>query len=429
MSEVGRGRAAGPGRPARAICAPIPERESGGLQRTLNFHSMTARLYYTDAYLTTFDATVTGRRIYLDRTAFYPTSSGQPFDTGRLGGVAVVDVIDEGDRIAHVVESAVVGDRLAGAIDWARRFDHMQQHTGQHLLSGVIAEHFGHATVGVHFGRESATLDLDTPGFGHAEIVDAEARANAVVTENRPVEVSFEEAAAAAGLRKASDREGTLRIVTIRDLDRSACGGTHVHATGEIGAIAIRKVERVKQHVRLEFLCGLRAVRRARADADLLCALATPHSATAEELPALLEAQRAELKAGAAARRELEEAVAGSRARELHASIEADARGRRVAVVREAAGPVERLRALALAYAGLAGGVLIAVIADPPAMLLATAADTGLDAGRVLKAALESHGGRGGGNARVAQGSVREMAALEGVVEAVLSVVSADESS
>jgi alanyl-tRNA synthetase len=395
---------------------------------------MTDRLYYTDAYLTTFDATViaradAGRRIYLDRTAFYPTSGGQPFDTGRLGGVAVVDVIDEGDRIGHVVESPVAGDRLAGAIDWARRFDHMQQHTGQHLLSAVIAERFGHATVGVHFGRESATLDLGTPAFGHAEIVDAEARANAAVTENRPVEVSFEHAAAAAGLRKASDREGTLRIVTIRGLDRSACGGTHVRATGEIGAIAIRKVERVKQHVRLEFLCGLRAVRRTRADADLLSALASSHSATAEELPTLLEAQRAEFKAGAAARRELEEAVAGFRARELHASTPSDARGRRVAVVREAAGPMEQLRALAVAYAGLAGGVLIAMVGEPPAILLATAADTGLDAGRILKPALEANGGRGGGNARVAQGSAREVVALEEVVEAVLRAVSTHESS
>jgi alanyl-tRNA synthetase len=395
---------------------------------------MTTRLYYTDAYLTTFDARVVaradaGRRIYLDRTAFYPTSGGQPFDTGRLGDAAVVDVIDEGDRIAHVVESPVLGDRLAGAIDWPRRFDHMQQHSGQHLLSAVIAERFGHATVGVHFGRESATLDLNTPGLGHAEIVEAEARANAAVTENRPVEVSFEAAAAAAGLRKASDREGTLRIVTIRDLDRSACGGTHVRATGEIGAIAIRKVERVKQHVRLEFLCGQRAVRRTRADVDLLSALATSHSATAEELPTLLEAQRAELKAGAAARRELEEAVAGYRARELHASTPPDARGRRIAVVREAAGPVERLRAFAMAYAGLAGGVLIAVVAEPPAMLLATAADTGLEAGRILKPVLEANGGRGGGNARMAQGSVRELVALEEAVTVVMRVLSHPERS
>jgi alanyl-tRNA synthetase len=391
---------------------------------------MTDRLYYTDAYLTTFDAAVmaradAGRRIYLDRTAFYPTSGGQPCDTGRLGDVAVIDVIDEGDRIAHVVESPVVGDRLSGAIDWVRRFDHMQQHTGQHLLSAVIAERFGHATVAVHFGRESSTLDLDTPGFGHAEIVEAEAGANVAVTQDRPVDVSFEEAAAAAaGLRKASNRDGTLRIVTIRDLDRSACGGTHVRATGEIGAIAIRKVERVKQHVRLEFLCGLRAVRRARADADLLSALAISHSAAAEELPALLEAQRAEIKANGAARRELEDVVSGYRARELHASTPPDARGRHIAVVREAVGAVERLRALAQAYTGLSGGVLIAVVAEPPTALFATAADTGLDAGRILKPALDANGGRGGGNARMAQGSVGQVAALEGVVEALLRVVS-----
>jgi alanyl-tRNA synthetase len=374
---------------------------------------MTDRLYYTDAYLTTFAAAVAdradgGRRIYLDRTAFYPTSGGQPFDTGRLGNAVVVDVIDEGDRIAHVVDAPVAGDRLEGAIDWPRRFDHMQQHTGQHLLSAVIAERFGLATVSVHFGRESATLDLDSAGLTHEQVVEAEALANAVVTENRPVAVSFEDAASAGGLRKATGREGALRIVTIEGLDRSACGGTHVRATGEIGPIAIRKIERVKQQTRLEFLCGRRAVRRARADADLLSAVAAAHSATADELPALLEAQRAELKAGAAARRELEAIVAGFRARELHASIPLDARERRVAVVREAAGPVERLRGLAQAYSGLPGGVFIGAVADPPAVLLATAPETGLDAGRVLKPALEASGGRGGGNARMAQGSVRE---------------------
>jgi alanyl-tRNA synthetase len=222
---------------------------------------VTDRLYYTDAYLTAFDAAVVaradgGRRMYLDRTAFYPTSGGQPFDTGRLGGAEVVDVVDEGDRVAHLLASPVEGDRLDGRIDWPRRFDHMQQHTGQHLLSAVIAERFGHATVSVHFGRESSTLDLDTSALPHDQAVEAEALANAVVTENRPVGVSFEAAGATAGLRNASDRQGTLRIVTIEGLDRSACGGTHVRATGEIGAILIRKVERVKQLVRLEFLSG-----------------------------------------------------------------------------------------------------------------------------------------------------------------------------
>jgi alanyl-tRNA synthetase len=390
--------------------------------------AVTDRLYYTDAYLAAFDAAVLdraddGRRLYLDRTAFYPTSGGQPFDTGRLGGVEVVDVVDEGDRIAHLLAAPVPGDRLDGAIDWLRRFDHMQQHTGQHLLSAVIAERFGHATVGVHFGRESATLDLDTASFAHARAVEAEARANAVVTENRAVGVTFEAAATAAGLRKASGREGTIRVITIEGLDRSACGGTHVRATGEIGPILIRKVERVKQLVRLEFLCGARAVRRARADFDLVTGLATAHSAAPDDLPALRDAQRAELKAGAAARRELEESLASCRARELHAATTPDARGRRVAIVREPHGPADRLRRLAQAYAALPGAVFVGVVEQPAGLLLATAPDTGLDAGGTLKAALEANGGRGGGNTRLAQGAVKESAALSSVLADLLGAL------
>jgi alanyl-tRNA synthetase len=389
---------------------------------------MSERLYYIDAYRTEFDAAVVardddGRRVYLDRTAFYPTSGGQPFDTGDLGGVEVVDVVDEGDRIAHVLAGPVAGERLHGRVDWTRRFDHMQQHTGQHVLSAVIAQRFHAETLSVHFGRDASTLDLAIAGFSHDDLVRAETSANEVVTEDRPVGVSFEEASAASGLRKASRREGMLRIVTIEDLDRSACGGTHVRATGQIGPILIGGVERVKQLVRLEFRCGARAVRRARRDADLLDSLAASHSARPEELPALLENRRAELKEANAARHELEEMLAGYRARELYASVTPDADGRRVAVLREAHGPVERLRSLALAFAGLPAGVLLASTAAPPAVILGAAADAGADAGRVLKAALQRAGGRGGGNARLAQGSVGDAKALDGVVQLVLAAL------
>jgi alanyl-tRNA synthetase len=386
---------------------------------------VTDRLYYRDAYLVDFDAAVVGRadggrRVYLDRTAFYPTSGGQPFDTGRLGEADVVDVVDEGERIAHVVSAPVAGDCLSGRVDWSRRFDHMQQHTGQHLLSAVISERLGLETVSVHFGRESSTLDLTTAALSHDHLVEAERLANRAVTDNRPVTVGFEEAAAATGLRKPSDREGTIRIVTIEGLDRSACGGTHVHATGEIGAILLGKVERVRQVTRLEFLCGERAIRRTRTDADLLSGLAVAHSAAAEELPALLEAQRAELKAGAAARRELEEAVAGFRARELYGSITPDAQGRRVAVVRETQGPIDRLRPLSQAFASLSQAVFIGVVEQPPSLLLAVSADAGIDAGKQLKSALETVGGRGGGNPRSAQGTVKEPAGLRAVVDRVV---------
>jgi alanyl-tRNA synthetase len=387
---------------------------------------VTERLYYHDAYLADFDAAVVdraedGRRVYLDRTAFYPTSGGQPFDIGRLGESEVVDVVDEGGRIAHLLAGPVAGDRVRGRVDWPRRFDHMQQHTGQHLLSAVIADRFGHETVSVHFGKDSSTLDLAVAALPQDRVAEVERLANRRVTENRPVTVEFEDAARATGLRKPTGRQGTLRIVTIDGLDRSACGGTHVRATGEIGAILIRKVERVKQLVRLEFLCGERAVRRARADADLLSGIAAAHSAAADELPALLEGQRAELKAAITARRELEEALAGFRAGELYAAAPPDARGRRVAIVREALGPVDRLRALGQAYSALPAAVFVGVVESPPAVLFAAGTDTGVDAGKLLKSALEARGGRGGGNARSAQGTVRDQADLDPVVAALLA--------
>ena len=386
---------------------------------------MTLRLYYTDSYLRAFDADIVeraddGRRIYLDRTAFYPTSGGQPFDTGTLGGIAVVDVVDEGERVAHVLADPLAGIRVSGIVDWDRRFDHMQQHTGQHVLSAVLHERFGHATIGVHFGSESSTLDLDTPAMDHARLVEAESRANRLVTESRPVEVSFEEAGSAGGLRKTPAREGTLRIVTIRDLDRSACGGTHVRATGEIGPILIRKAERVKRNVRLEFLCGMRAVRRVRADLDLLTRLAGQFSAAAADLPALVEAQRAELKEAAAARRELEENLAALRARDLYAASTPDGSGVRSIVVREETGPIDRLRPLARAVAGMPRALFVGWTADPPALLVATSADSGLDAGRMLRSALEQVGGRGGGNERAGQGTAPSASALDEAVAAML---------
>lgn len=385
---------------------------------------MTERLYYTDSYLREFDADVIdrsddGTRVSLDRTAFYPTSGGQPFDRGWMNDVPVVDVLDEGDRIVHLLGGALGSGRITGRIDWERRFDHMQQHTGQHLLSAVIAELFGYATVSVHFGEESSTVDLDTVSLTADQVVEAERRANAVVTENRPVHVTFEDADAAAGLRKSSERRGTLRIVTIDDLDRSACGGTHVRATGEIGPILIGRAERVKQLVRVEFLCGGRAVGRARRDHDLLARLSGLLTAAPHELPALVESQRAELKRATAERRDLDEQLAGYRAAKLYEATPQDARGRRVIVIREPRGSIDQLRMLGQAIAALPGAVFVAAIGEPPTVLLATAADSGVDAGRVLKAALEGQGGRGGGSARVAQGSLGTQSALEAVIREV----------
>jgi alanyl-tRNA synthetase len=385
---------------------------------------VTERIYYTDAYAAAFEASVAergdgGRRVYLDRTAFYPTSGGQPHDLGQLGGVAVVDVVDEGERIAHVLaEPLGPAGRVDGRVDWTRRFDHMQQHTGQHLLSAVLADLFGFATVGVHFGPETSTVDLDTPGIEPAQAAAAEARANRLVWEARPVTVTFEDAQSAAGLRKPSDRGGIIRVVTIHEVDRSACGGTHVRATAEIGPVLLRRLERMRKAVRLEFVCGGRALHRARADQELLARLAGQCSAAPDDLPAIVESQRAELKAGAALRREADEALARYRAHELYEATAPDGDGVRRAVVRDAVA-LEPMRALGQAFTALPRAVLIATVSAPPAVLIAASADSEVDAGARLKAALADAGGRGGGSPRVAQGTVADAGVLDRVVTAL----------
>jgi alanyl-tRNA synthetase len=384
---------------------------------------MTERLYYTDSYRRTFDARIVeraddGRTIYLDRTAFYPTSGGQPFDTGTLAGIAVTDVVDEGVRIAHVLASpAPEADTVAGAIDWTRRFDHMQQHTGQHLLSAIFADRFGLDTASVHFGAASSTLDLDAESVSREKLLAAEELANAAIAEPRAVSLSFEDAATVAGLRKAPPREGELRVVTIDALDRSACGGTHVRSTAEIGAILLRGTERVRRTTRVEFVCGLRAVRTARADHEMLSALAQSLGVAPTELVATTRAQREELRASQAARREASAALDAYRARERFDAAAPDANGRRRIVERRAAGSVEELRSLAQAILALGSALFIGTLADPPTIVVASS-DGALDAGAALKKVLADAGGRGGGNARIAQGTVPTTSALDAAVSA-----------
>jgi alanyl-tRNA synthetase len=389
---------------------------------------MTDRLYYTDPYTRDFEARVTdraqnGRRIYLDQTAFYPTSGGQPFDTGQLGGVRVGDVVDEGDRIAHLLDAPLLADRVTGRVDWNRRFDHMQQHTGQHLLSAVLADLMGYPTTAVHFGKESSTLDLDAGSLSPEEVQKVEERANDIIVENRPVEISFEDAEQAHGLRKASERTGTIRIITIRDLDRSACGGTHVRATGEIGSLLIRKVERARKGLRMEFLCGSRANGRARVDYNLLNRLANDFSAAADELPQLITGLREDLKHASALARDLEARLDLSRARELYASAKPETTGLRRVTVREDQAPLESLRGLGQAVTSMPLAVFIGAASTPPAVLLATSPDTGIDAGALLKSLLASVGGRGGGSARLAQGMVPGRAQLETLLASLESRV------
>jgi alanyl-tRNA synthetase len=386
---------------------------------------VTHRLYYTDAYLREFEATVThhtddGKRIYLDRTAFYPTSGGQPYDTGQLSGAKVIDVVDEGEEIAHVLTAPLADERVVGRIDWPRRFDHMQQHTGQHVLSAVLAELIGRSTLGVHFGDETSTVDLDGEPLSAAEIAQVESRVNEVVTDNRTVEVGYQEADLAEGLRKPSTRRGTLRIVTIQDLDRSACGGTHVRRTGEIGTILLRKPERVRTGIRLEFVCGGRAVRQVRSDYDVLTQVTAKLTASAAELPQLIQRLQLDLKTSRVESQELRSEVDRLRARELYSSTAPGPDGIRRVLCREDSGPLDRLKGLGQAVASMPLAVFVGATSQPPAVIVAASKDSGMDAGRALKGLLANSGGRGGGSASLAQGVLPEAGQLEGVIHSLL---------
>jgi alanyl-tRNA synthetase len=383
---------------------------------------MTERLYYNDSYLRHFTAHVVaassdGTTAYLDRTAFYPTSGGQPFDTGLIGGIPVLDVADEGERIAHRLAAPLSAADVDCSVDWKRRFDHMQQHTGQHLLSAVFEELLGLRTVSFHLGQESSTIDLEGRGTESRGVRDVESRANQVVCENRQVTVQFEEAAEARGLRKPSEREGTLRIVSIEGLDRSACGGTHVRATGEIGAILIRKLEKIRQTVRVEFLCGARAAARARADYEALSRVAQLFSAGLEEAPALVAAQLEDGRAADKARRKLQLELAAYHGRELYGATPPDPAGMRRYRHRAVSGSVDELGALARSFTAGPKAIFLTALEEPPSVIYAVSEDAGIDAGQAVKQALANAGGRGGGNARLGQGSVPDLALLDTVTE------------
>ncbi len=377
---------------------------------------MTSRLYYTDATLRAFDASVVesgvheGRPfVFLDRTAFYPTSGGQPFDTGRLGGVAVVDVVDEDDgRIRHVLEGALAaGGTVHGEVDWPRRFDHMQQHTGQHILSAAFDRLYGVRTVSFHLGASESTIDLARE-VSAAEAAASEDAANAVVWEDRPVTIRFAAAdeATALPLRKEPARTGELRLVEVADFDLSACGGTHVPHTGRIGMIAVSRAERFKGGSRMAFVCGGRALGRFRDQRDVIERATRMLSIGAAELPASVERLQADVKRFGRAVRQLQEETAGVRAEALRREAETIG-GVRVVLQEERGWDAGALKILAAAIVRESGHVVVlAGEGQPTPVVAARAADAPFDAAAWMARAAAALGGRGGGRPELAQGGI-----------------------
>ena len=388
---------------------------------------MTERLYYTEPSMREFDATVVavdhgdGRTLVrLDRSAFYPTSGGQPFDTGTLGSARVVDVFDDagGEDIAHVVEGdeLQVGQDVHGTIDWLRRFDHMQQHTGQHVLSAAFDTFFDARTASFHLGAESSTIDLEremTP----AQIAVAEHEANRIVWEDRAVAIRFvsPEEAAQLPLRKPPKKDGTLRLIDVGGFDLSACGGTHVARTGEIGLIAVGSWERFKGGQRIEFLCGGRALTRFGSLRDTMAAAVRVLSVSPGEVPESIERLQRDVKEQ---RRELlvrQNELARYRADELAAAAEETPRGRLVMKAIDA--DANGLKGLASAVTAHPGLIAVLISTTTPALIvIARSPDVDVRANEILSALTTTFGGRGGGKPDLAQGG-----GLNGAPEDILA--------
>jgi len=392
---------------------------------------VTARIYYTDPYCRRFDAVVTkafeheGRpAALLDRTAFYPTSGGQPFDVGRLvstgqaGGVGVIDTIDIDDDVVHVLSAAVAGGTaVTGEIDWARRFDHMQQHTGQHVLSAAFDRLFDNRTVSFHMGAELSTIDL-ARDVSWEQVAAVEVEANRVIWENREVAIRLvsSDEAAALPLRKEPARSGVLRLIDVQGFDLSACGGTHVARTGAIGAVLVPAIEKFKGGARVTFACGGRAVRVFRALRESVSGSVRALSVLPHELPGAIERMQAEAKELRRATKKFQESLAAHEAARLLAAGEANAPGR---VIVEALDgwDASGLKTVASEITQRASAAVALFSASSPfAVVVARSRDLPIDASAVLRALTERFGGRGGGRADLAQGG-----GLDGAIADIVS--------
>lgn len=393
----------------------------------------TERLYYQDAYIREFEAQILARQVVngrpaiaLDRTAFYATGGGQPTDLGTVstrleGPVRVLDVIAEDGAVWHVLDGALQGDRVYGTIDWDRRFDHMQQHTGQHVLSQAFFAECAAETVGFHLGDRYSTIDLNRIDLDPTAVSRAESVANAIVDAALPVTATFvaPEELAQLPLRKPPKVAENIRVVQVIGFDWSACGGTHVANTSQTGLIKVIGTERRGPELRVTFLCG----RRARADYARLKALAQSlvarYTAAEDDMLDLLDRRAAEMDALHRDLVELERQWSGSTAAALLSRAEVRAGVHLVAAALDVG--VDRAKKVAQDLRSRPGVVAcVGVRGDRPQIIVTRSDDVTVDSSQLLRVAVAAGGGRGGGRPDWAQGGVPTNEALDAALDAVV---------
>ena len=401
---------------------------------------MTQKLYHEDAYQQEFWAQVleriavsNGLGLILDKTCFYPTSGGQPHDQGTLNGIPVSDVFEREDdgAVVHVVggqvEGSVLkkGETVHGQIDWEHRFDHMQQHTGQHILSQAFLQLLDAETVGFHLSAESSTIDVDKASLEVAQLDRVEELANAIVFADRRVRTYFvdQESVQDLALRKHPGVTGPIRIIEVEGFDLSPCGGTHVKAAGEVGPVVITKSERRGSETRVEFLCGGRALTAYRRQRRIVSELANRFSVGDWELVEAVNRLAEEAKRH---RKELNTArnqLLDYEAARLWAEAE-ERDGLRIVRAILSEGDGGTLKGLAqrlaekeacVAFLGLKG--------DRAQLAFARSANLPYDMSALLKRACQIIGGSGGGRPDMAQGGGPAGDRLEEALEFALGAL------
>ncbi len=368
----------------------------------------TEKLYYTDPFLTTFTAKVLsceagkgGYLVTLDRTAFYPEGGGQPADHGTLGGIAVTDVHEKDGVVIHTVEKAVeIGENVTGRIDWARRFDHMQQHSGEHILSGILCHNYHCDNVGFHLGADTVTIDYNTD-ISWEEALAAEYQANQVIWADAPVEITYPSPAELEQLDYRSKKAltGKVRIVTFPEADCCACCGTHVLRAGQVGIIKVLSCQKFRSGVRMEILCGERAWRYLSGTYDQAHAVGQHLSVKPLEAAAAVERLTEELTAAKARMAELEGEVFSHKAHEYC--------GKGDVVLVEPPLRPDGVRRLADAVARECGGLAAVFAGEDGRYNYALVRADGADIAPLVKSMNAALTGRGGGRSGFAQGSVQ----------------------
>ena len=389
---------------------------------------MSERLYYRDSFLRDFEtqviacerSQVEGKQgaaptwwITLQETAFYPTSGGQPHDTGRLGEAAIVDVFEREDgTVVHVTDRELAPGPVRGSVDWSRRFDHMQQHSGSHVLTAAFLALFDIPPVSFHMGKTVSTLDVATSSISSEQLENIERFVNEIIFEDRPIHVRFGTSAelATLGVRKESERQGVLRAVEIQGVDIQACGGTHVCRTGQIGLILLRRLKKVRENWRVEFVCGQRARRVARTDFALLedisdrltCGPDTIHAG----ITRILNERNAASRMGQrylAESAALQAQVFLAKERAQHA---VDPPRTVTGILADA--DMEYLRTVATNIISEPGVVALLASEANGYIVMAKSEGVADDMNALLREAVKSSGGKGGGTKDFAQGSVPE---------------------